>query len=107
MATAITGDTACMENDFDSDVFSECDSDSSDDLPLTDIISRIQDDIPLSRYCRGRRASDDDISEILTGDIDYEPSSDDGSSDSDSDNNDFGPGKSTDNDLSWSATVTQ
>ena len=43
MATAITGDTACMENDFDSDVFSECDSDSSDDLPLTDIISRIQD----------------------------------------------------------------
>ena len=49
--------------------------------------------------------SDDDISEILTGDIDYEPSSDNGSSDSDK--NDFGPGKSTDNDLSWSATLTQ
>ena len=37
MATAITDDTVCIENDFDSDVFSECDSDSSDEIPLTDI----------------------------------------------------------------------
>ena len=35
MATAITDDTACIENDFDSYVFSECDSDSSDEIPLT------------------------------------------------------------------------
>ena len=53
MATAITDDTACIENDFDSEFFSECDSDSSDEIPLTDIISRIQDDIPLSIYCWG------------------------------------------------------
>ena len=70
MATAITDDTACLKNDFDSDVFSECDSDSSDQIPLTDIISQIQDDIPLSRYCQGRRVRDDevddDISDILS-----------------------------------------